>query len=222
MKEETDILREWMDVSSVDTVAHADVYRGTLEGREIALVESGIGKVNASIITALIIDRYDIKIVVNTGVAGALSTALDVTDMVVSTNVLHHDADASEFGYEPGQLPGMPKFYIADKGLNKLALQAVKKNTEITGHSGLIVSGDAFVGSAPQKGMITEKFRQALAVDMESAAIAQTCYQHSTAFVIIRSISDKADDTADMSYNEFLSKACIHSSEVVKSLLKDL
>lgn len=222
MKPEVDILKEWMDISATDSIAHTKVYRGQLAGREVALVESGIGKVNASMITALLLERYDVRIVINTGVAGALSDKLDVTDMVVSTSVLHHDVDAVEFGYDLGQVPGMPKLYLADKGLCKLTLEAISSNPDIKGHGGLVVSGDSFISSRQQKQAITKNFRQALAVDMESAAIAQTCYQYSTAFVIIRSISDKADDSADMTYDEFLAKACIHSSEVVKSLLKDL
>lgn len=222
MEPEIDILKEWMDIEATDTIAHAKVYRGTLVGQDAVLVESGIGKVNASMITALLIERYNVRIIINTGVAGALSSNLDVTDMVVSTSVLHHDVDAVEFGYELGQVPGMPKFYIADKGLVKLALEAISSLPDINGHGGLIVSGDSFISNSAQKGNITSNFRKAMAVDMESAAIAQTCYQYSTPFVIIRSISDRADDTADMAYEEFLSKACVHSSEVVKSLLKDL
>nr|WP_156956154.1 5'-methylthioadenosine/adenosylhomocysteine nucleosidase [Salinicoccus luteus] len=222
MEPEIDILKEWMDIEATDTIAHAKVYRGTLVGQDAVLVESGIGKVNASMITALLIERYNVRIIINTGVAGALSSTLDVTGMVVSTSVLHHDVDAVEFGYELGQVPGMPKFYIADKGLVKLTLEAISSLPDIKGHGGLIVSGDSFISNSEQKGKITKNFRKAMAVDMESAAIAQTCYQYSTPFVIIRSISDRADDTADMAYEEFLSKACVHSSEVVKSLLKDL
>ncbi|MFC3417983.1 5'-methylthioadenosine/adenosylhomocysteine nucleosidase [Salinicoccus hispanicus] len=222
MKPEIDILLEWMDVESTDSIAHAKVYQGKLQGQDVVLVQSGIGKVNASMITALLLERYYVRIIINTGVAGGLSDALQVTDMVVSTSVLHHDVDAVEFGYALGQVPGMPKFYIADKGLVKLSMEAISGNPEINGHGGLIVSGDSFISSSEQKDGITRNFRKALAVDMESAAIAQTCYQYSTPFVIIRSISDKADDTADMTYEEFLSKACVHSSEVVKSLVKDL
>ncbi|WP_271398116.1 5'-methylthioadenosine/adenosylhomocysteine nucleosidase [Salinicoccus roseus] len=222
MKPEIDILKEWMDIEATDTIAHTKVYRGTLFEQDTVLVESGIGKVNASMITALLIERYNVRIIINTGVAGALSGDLDVTDMVVSTSVLHHDVDAVEFGYELGQVPGMPKFYIADKGLVKLTLEAIAAHPSNKGHGGLVVSGDSFISNSEQKNGITRNFRKAMAVDMESAAIAQTCYQYSTPFVIIRSISDKADDTADMTYEEFLSKACVHSSEVVKSLLKDL
>ncbi|GAA3717034.1 5'-methylthioadenosine/adenosylhomocysteine nucleosidase [Salinicoccus jeotgali] len=222
MKPEVDILLEWMDISSSEELAHTTAYTGELFGRDAIVVESGIGKVNASMITALLIERYNPSLIINTGVAGALSDTLDVTDMVVSTNVLHHDVDAVDFGYELGQVPGMPKMYYADKGLVKLAMTAISKNQDITGHSGQVVSGDSFISNAAQKGAILQNFKKAYAVDMESAAIAQTCYQFSTPFVIIRSISDRADDSADMAYEEFLSKACIHSSEVVKLLMKDL
>ncbi|MFB9860698.1 5'-methylthioadenosine/adenosylhomocysteine nucleosidase [Salinicoccus siamensis] len=222
MKPEVDILLEWMDISSLEELAHTTAYIGELFGRDAIVIESGIGKVNASMITALFIERYNPSLIINTGVAGALSDTLDVTDMVVSTDVLHHDVDAVEFGYELGQVPGMPKMYYADKGLVKLAMTAISKNQDITGHSGQVVSGDSFISNAAQKGTILQNFKKAYAVDMESAAIAQACYQFSTPFVIIRSISDRADDSADMAYEEFLSKACIHSSEVVKLLMKDL
>ena len=222
MKPEVDILLEWMDISSSEELAHTTAYTGELFGRDAIVIESGIGKVNASMITALFIERYNPSLIINTGVAGALSDTLDVTDMVVSTDVLHHDVDAVEFGYELGQVPGMPKMYYADKGLVKLAMTAISKNQDITGHSGQVVSGDSFISNAAQKGTILQNFKKAYAVDMESAAIAQACYQFSTPFVIIRSISDRADDSADMAYEEFLSKACIHSSEVVKLLMKDL
>lgn len=222
MEAEVDILKEWMDITSTEYIAHVEVYVGTLDGREIVLVESGIGKVNASMITALLIERFDVRMVINTGVAGALSDKLNVTDMVVSTEVLHHDVDAREFGYVLGQVPGMPRYYIADKGLAKKSFNAIDALPNVKGHMGLIVSGDSFIAGLDDKKRITDNFRQAYAVDMESASIAQTCYQFSTPFVVVRSISDKADDSADMIYDEFLKKACVNSSEVVKLLIKDL
>ncbi|MFD2829553.1 5'-methylthioadenosine/adenosylhomocysteine nucleosidase [Corticicoccus populi] len=222
MKPEVDILKEWMDITSTEYIAHVEVFVGTLDGKNVVLVESGIGKVNSSMITALLIERFDVCIVINTGVAGSLSDKLDVTDMVVSSEVLHHDVDAREFGYVLGQVPGMPRYYIADKGLVKRSYNAIQSLGNVNGHTGLIVSGDSFIADSDQKQKITGNFKQALAVDMESASIAQTCYQFSTSFVIVRSISDKADDSADMTYDEFLKKACVNSSEVVKLLIKDL
>lgn len=222
MKPEVNILKEWMDITSTEYIAHVEVFVGTLDGKNVVLVESGIGKVNSSMITALLIERFDVRNIINTGVAGSLSDKLNVTDMVVSSEVLHHDVDAREFGYVLGQVPGMPRYYIADKGLAKKSLGAIQSLLGVEGHTGLVVSGDSFIADSESKKKITSNFKQALAVDMESASIAQTCYQFSTPFVIVRSISDKADDSADMTYDEFLKKACVNSSEVVKLLVKDL
>lgn len=222
MKEEVEILKQWMDISRTDTIAHAKVYIGTLGSHPIVLVESGIGKVNATLITSLLIDRYDVRMIVNTGVAGALSNELDVTDMVVSTSVVHHDVDAMEFGYVFGQVPGMPALYDADDKLVDAAVKVLEKNKTVQGFKGLVASGDSFIADSTQKSSIIGSFPEALAVDMESASIAQTCHQFNVPFIIIRSISDKADQAADMTYEEFLKKACINSSEAVKLLLNEL
>ncbi|SDL22791.1 adenosylhomocysteine nucleosidase [Lacicoccus qingdaonensis] len=222
MKEEVEILKQWMDISRTDTIAHAKVYIGTLGSHPIVLVESGIGKVNATLITSLLIDRYDVRMIVNTGVAGALSNELDVTDMVVSTSVVHHDVDAMEFGYVFGQVPGMPALYDADDKLVDTAVKVLEKNKTVQGFKGLVASGDSFIADSTQKSSIIGSFPEALAVDMESASIAQTCHQFNVPFIILRSISDKADQAADMTYEEFLKKACINSSEAVKLLLNEL
>lgn len=222
MKEEVEILKQWMDISKTESFAHTDVYVGTLDSQPIVLVESGIGKVNATLITSLLIDRYSVDLIVNTGVAGALSNELDVTDMVVSTSVVHHDVDAMEFGYQFGQVPGMPASYEVDKNLFDRAIKVLGSNQTVKVFSGLITSGDSFIADSSQKASIISSFSDALAVDMESASIAQTCHQFNVPFIIIRSISDKADQSADMTYDEFLKKACINSSEAVKLLLNEL
>lgn len=222
MKEEVEILKQWMDISKTESIAHTDVYVGTLDSQPIVLVESGIGKVNATLITSLLIDRYSVDLIVNTGVAGALSNELDVTDMVVSTSVVHHDVDAMEFGYQFGQVPGMPASYEVDKNLFDRAIKVLGSNQTVKVFSGLITSGDSFIADSSQKASIISSFSDALAVDMESASIAQTCHQFNVPFIIIRSISDKADQSADMTYDEFLKKACINSSEAVKLLLNEL
>ena len=222
MKEEVEILKKWIDISKTESIAHTDVYVGTLDSHRIILVESGIGKVNATLITSLLIDRYNVDLIVNTGVAGALSNELDVTDMVVSTTVVHHDVDAMAFGYVFGQVPGMPASYAADEKLVNAAMKVLQSNKTVKGFSGLIASGDSFIADSSQKSSIISNFSEALAVDMESASIAQTCHQFNVPFLIIRSISDKADQAADMTYEEFLKKACINSSEAVKLLLKEL
>lgn len=222
MEPEVELLKNAMLVEKEDKIAHTTAYAGTLNGQNIVLVQSGIGKVNASIITALLLERYDIDYVINTGVAGAMGENLKVTDMVVSTEVLHHDVDATNFGYSYGQVPGMPAVYTSDEMLVKQSLAALSLNDEINGSSGLVVSGDSFIDSDAEKEHIIGNFKDAMCVDMESASIAQTCWQFNTPFVIIRSMSDSANESADMNYEEFLAKACVHSSEVVKSLLRVL
>lgn len=222
MEPEVELLKNAMLVEKEDKIAHATAYAGTLNGQNIVLVQSGIGKVNASIITALLLERYNIDYVINTGVAGAMGENLKVTDMVVSTEVLHHDVDATNFGYSYGQVPGMPAVYTSDEMLVRRSLAALSLNDEINGSSGLIVSGDSFIDSDAEKENIFANFPDAMCVDMESASIAQTCWQFNTPFVIIRSMSDSANESADMNYEEFLAKACVHSSEVVKSLLRVL
>lgn len=222
MEPEVELLKNAMLIEKEDKLAHTTAYTGTLNGKNIVLIQSGIGKVNASIITALMLERYDIDYVINTGVAGAMGENLKVTDMVVSTSVAHHDVDATNFGYRYGQVPGLPEAYISDENLVRRALDALSLNDEINGASGLVVSGDSFIDSNAEKEHIFKHFPEAMCVDMESSSIAQTCWQFNTPFVIIRSMSDSANDAADMNYEEFLAKACVHSSEVVKSLLREL
>lgn len=222
MEPEVELLKNAMLVEKEDKIAHTTAYTGTLNGQNIVLVQSGIGKVNASIITALLLEHYNIDYVINTGVAGAMGAKLKVTDMVVSTAVAHHDVDATNFGYSYGQVPGMPAVYTSDEMLVRQSLAALSLNDEINGSSGLVVSGDSFIDSDAEKENIFANFPDAMCVDMESASIAQTCWQFNTPFVIIRSMSDSANESADMNYEEFLAKACVHSSEVVKSLLRVL
>lgn len=222
MEAEVEILKEAMLIEKEEAVAHTTAYVGTLNDQNIVLVQSGIGKVNASIITALVLERFDIDYIINTGVAGAMDENLKVTDMVVSTEVAHHDVDATNFGYNFGQVPGMPSVYTSDGWLVKQTLAALSLNDEISSISGLVVSGDSFIDSDDEKEHIFKNFPDAMCVDMESSSIAQTCWQFKTPFVIIRSMSDSANDEADLNYEEFLGKACVHSSEVVKSVLREL
>lgn len=222
MEPEIALLKTAMTIDREEQLIHTTAYIGHLNGQDIVLVQSGIGKVNASIIAAVMLERYDLDYLINTGVAGALAKELDVTDMVISTEVTHHDVDARTFGYVMGQVPGMPETYQSDQGLEKLALSIIEQNEEINGLSGLVVSGDSFIDKKEEKDKIISNFKNAACVDMESSSIAQTCYQFNTPFLIMRSMSDKADDSADMTYDEFLARACVHSSEVVKSILREL
>lgn len=222
MAPEVEILLSEMTVQSSSTIAHATFHRGTLNNCDIVLVESGIGKVNAAMITTILLHDYNVSLVINTGVAGSLSESVNVTDIVVSTHVLHHDVDAVNFNYELGQVPGMPLFYESPNRLVEQTLETIQTHLDVRAASGLIVSGDSFIGDQQSKSVITTHFSAALAVDMESAPIAQVCHQFNVPFIIIRSISDNANDHAEMKYDEFLEIACINSSNVVKLLLNQM
>lgn len=222
MAPEVEILLGDMKVTRETKIAHASFYEGMLNNQSIVLVESGIGKVNASIITTLLIHHFNVDYVINTGVAGSLHAEVSVTDIVISSHVIHHDVDAVNFNYQYGQVPGMPLSYKTDTELLDKVTQIIDNHVDVKMKKGLIVSGDSFIGDVEMKASIVEKFSDSLAVDMESAPIAQVCYQFDVPFIIIRSISDDANDRAEMKYDEFLEIACINSSNVVKLLLNQM
>lgn len=221
MEEEVAILKDEIQSLTTEKIAHVEVYKGTMFGKDVVLMQSGIGKVNAAICTTLLISNFKPDYIINTGSAGGLGSGLKVGDILVSTEVLHHDVDATEFGYAEGQVPMMPASYPADEMLVDKTTSAIYKHA-YTARTGLIVSGDSFIGSADKKAVILEKFPHAMAVEMEAAAVAQTCYQFSTPFIITRAVSDLANGEAEMSFEQFLKVACVSSSNIVKSLLETL
>ncbi|GGB04386.1 5'-methylthioadenosine/adenosylhomocysteine nucleosidase [Macrococcus hajekii] len=219
MQEEVEILKNDIEQLEVKKHAHVEVYTGKLYGYDIVLMQSGIGKVNAALTTAVLMEHYQPEAIINTGSAGGLGQGLQVGDIVISQDVLHHDVDATEFGYELGQVPGMPKTYTADQGLMTLTEEAIKQN-DLNAHIGLIVSGDSFIGSLEKKEKIISNFPDVLAVEMEAAAVAQVCHQYGAPFIITRAVSDLANGEAEMTFEEFLKVACVSSSKIVKSLIE--
>ena len=190
-------------------IAHVIFYKGQLEGKDIVLTQSGIGKVNVAISTTLLIEQFKPDLIINTGSAGALDKALNVGDVVVSDRVMYHDADARAFGYELGQIPQMPASFDSDSNLLQKATEAIKEQ-QLTAKIGLIVSGDSFIGTFEQRATIKENFKDALAAEMEATAIAQTCYQFNLPFIITRAISDLADGDAGITFDAFLEKQQFH------------
>lgn len=221
MEEEIEILKSQMVELEEIKIAHTVFYKGLLNGKEIILTQSGIGKVNVAISTALLINEFKPAYIINTGSAGALQPGLSLGDVVISSEVAYHDADARAFGYEIGQIPGMPATYKADQELFK-KVDKVLKSLSQNGKEGLIVSGDSFIGTSAQRQTILASFPHALAAEMEAAAIAQTCFQFNTPFIITRAISDLADEEAGMTFETFLKVASQSSSKMVSELVKEL
>lgn len=211
-----------MKNSNVTAVAGMDFFQGTLNGKEVVVVRSGIGKVNAAVCTQVLADRFQVSAIINTGIAGSLKKEINIGDIVLSTDTVQHDMDATGFGYPVGQIPQMKEFsFQADEKLRALAAECcLKVNPDIQVFQGRVVSGDQFVSDKVKKNWLTETFH-GFCTEMEGAAIAQASYLNHIPFLIIRAISDKADDSATMDYSEFEEKAAKHSVNLILAIVQE-
>ena len=196
-------------------------HSGELYGRTVCLLQCGIGKVNAAVGAALMIRQWNPRQVLNTGSAGGFHSELNIGDIVLSEEVLHHDADGEVFGYKPGQVPGMPETFKGDPALLNCARPLRCEDESIRIMGGIIASGDAFISKPEQVQRIREVFPQVAAAEMEAAAVAQTCHLLDTPFLIIRSISDVVgDEDNHMAFDEFLPIAARNSLDIVAKIIK--
>lgn len=223
MDEEVSRLKEKMQVKKVEKKAGMEFFEGELAGKDVVIVRSGIGKVNAGICTQILVDDFGVEAVINTGVAGSLKNEINIGDIVLSTDALQHDMDATGFGYEHGVIPRMEQStFVADKKLVDLAKQVNEEvNSDIGTFVGRVVSGDQFISDKAKKDWLVEKFG-GYCTEMEGAAIAQAAYLNEIPFLIIRAISDKADNSAEMDYGEFEAKAIEHTVKLVTSMMEKL
>ena len=222
MEQEIELLRESMaDVKHV-SFGKFSAYEGELAGKRTVLVLSGIGKVNAAVSTSWVIHQFAPDCVINTGSAGGLGKGLKVGDVVIGETVAHHDVDVTAFGYVWGQVPQLPAVFVSDSNLIRQAEKAAQVFEGAAVTQGLIVSGDRFVHSSEGVAEIRSHFPEVKAVEMEVAAIAQTCHQLEVPFVIIRAVSDSADEKADISFEEFLKTAAVSSAKMVTEIVKSL
>ncbi len=173
------------------TVANSLFVQGELQGKEVVLLKSGIGKVNAAMGTTIMMERFSPNAIINTGSAGGFHAELAVGDLVISSEVVHHDVDVTAFDYAYGQVPGSPATYEASKELVEYTANAVKE-ADIDYKIGLIATGDSFMEDKAKVEEAQENFPDMIAAEMEAAAIAQVCHQYGTPFVVIRALSDIA------------------------------
>ena len=220
MEEEVSLLKDEMNIEETVDYAGMSFCKGTLCGRDVVIVRSGIGKVNAAVCTQVLVDKFHAEVLLNTGVAGSLDAAIDIGDMVISTDLVEHDMDTSVFGDPIGQVPRMDTFsFPADPVLVEKAVAANREaNPDIQTFTGRIVSGDQFISSKEVKDKLISLF-QGKCAEMEGAAIAHAAYLNKVSCVIIRAISDKADNSAQMDYPTFEKKAIEHSVRLMKNLL---
>ena len=223
MELEVEELKKEMAVTAVIRKAGMDFHEGSLNGTPVVIVRCGIGKVNAALCVQILIDEFKVSHVINTGVAGSLNAGLDIGDILISRDAIHHDMDVRVFGYRLGEVPQMGfREFKADEKLMELAKKACEKvNPDIHVMYGRVVSGDQFISSKEVKEHLIAEF-QGDCAEMEGASIAHGAYLNNTPFVIIRAILDKADDSAEMDYPTFESAAARHSAALVKEMLKEL
>ena len=222
MDEEIRILKEKMNNIETTIIAGCEFHQGDLNNKQVVLTKSGIGKVAAAVATTLLLEKFNPDTIINTGSAGGYDNALNVGDIVISTEVRFHDVDVTAFGYEIGQMAQLPAAFSAQKELITIAEQAAQSLTSLKTMTGLICTGDTFMAN-PQKAEIAlNNFPTMAACEMEAAAIAQVCYQFNVPFVIIRSLSDIAGKKSELSFEQYLPIAAKNASILVENIISKL
>lgn len=223
MDEEVSKIKECLENVTIKTIASMDFYEGRLYDVDVVVVRSGIGKVNAAICAQILADVYKVSAIINTGIAGSLNADINIGDIVLSEDTLQHDMDAVAFGYEPSVIPRMEtSVFKADEELIKVAKEVCSEELkDVHAFVGRVLSGDQFISDKAKKEWLVHNF-SGYCTEMEGAAIAHAAYLNQIPFLIIRAISDKADDSADMDYSEFESMAIQNSVIMLKSMLRKL
>ncbi len=216
---EVEALRAALVDETITTVAGMEFCEGKLDGADVIIVRCGVGKVHAALCVQALADRFDVTHVVNTGVGGSLDNALDIGDLVISTDAVYHDVDVQIFGYAPGQVPGTKQAaFEADKQMGEIALALSREiNPDIHTLPGRILSGDQFIADKTVKNRMIETFGGACC-EMEGAAIAHAATANNLPFLIVRAISDKADGSDTMDYPTFERLSAQRSARLVRGL----
>lgn len=219
MEPEIRLLKNHLDGLQTHRFGELEIYTGCLNGCRTVLSLSGIGKVNAAIATTLLAQHFQAAYIINTGSAGGIGKGIAVGDVVIGTQTAHHDVDVTAFGYQVGQVPQLPPRFDSHADLVSLAQQAATAFDGAAVHRGLIVSGDRFIHDSAAVAEIRSHFPDVLAVEMEAAAIAQVCMRFGVPYVVIRAMSDSADEKADISFDAFIEQAGRHSAQMVMRII---
>ncbi|GIU47934.1 MULTISPECIES: 5'-methylthioadenosine/adenosylhomocysteine nucleosidase [Shewanella] len=222
MEPEVAHLIETMSNPVHSKIAGIEFVEGQLSGQDVVVTRSGIGKVAASIATTLVINNFKVDAVINTGSAGGFVDSLNIGDIVISSEVRHHDVDVTAFGYEIGQMASQPAAFIPDTKLVEAAKAAISSLGEAQVIEGLIATGDSFICDPERTKAMLNNFPTMAACEMEAAAIAQVCHQFEVPFVVIRSLSDNANNDSAVDFDSYIVKAGHYSALMVIALLKQL
>jgi adenosylhomocysteine nucleosidase len=223
MDVEVQHLKKTMKITDRKTVAGQEYCEGTIGNTPCVVVQCGVGKVRAAMSVQVLNDLFHVTHILNTGVAGSLNNDINIGDIVVSTDAVFHDVNATVFGYALGEIPQAgTRLFTADEALQKAAVEAVRNAApDVQPFAGRIASGDQFISEKEKKQWIRNTFK-ADCCEMEGCAIAEAAYFNQLPFVIIRAISDKADESVTESYDEFEGKAAVHCARIVQYMLEHL
>ena len=223
MEEEVELIRGEMTVAEEAIHAEILVTRGDFRGAAVALAQCGIGKVNATICTQMLIDLYRPDALVFSGVAGGLLPNMRVGDLIVASHLIQYDMDLTAFGRRHGELPGRDRMVECDPDLVQMATEAFDAAFEDAGDApnlmlGTIASGDRFVSDKETLRWLQREFA-ALATEMEGAAVGYTCHLNKLPFVVIRGLSDTAGEGASDDFDANLRTVCRHSFKLLEHLI---
>lgn len=219
MDVEVATIRDRMEEAYTFERAHMQFCEGVLHGLPAVVVRCGVGKVNAAACAQILVDCYEVSHVINTGVAGSLDNRIEIGDVVVSTDVVHHDMDATGLGYALGEIPQLNvDTFEADETLRQAAIKACGVVVPgISVFEGRVASGDQFVSDYARKQSIREHF-DAMCCEMEGASIAQVCWLNNVPFVVVRVISDKADGSKKVLYPIFEKRSAERCADIICEL----
>lgn len=220
-EEIVELQKDFKQGYSIEKIANLEFMQGNLYGKEVVLVESGIGKVNAALCTTLLKEHFQVDCLLFTGVAGAVNPKIEIADIVIGTELIEHDFDVRDFGYPLGKIPRMD--VLAFPCDTQLISLAQKIGEELFGKerifSGRIVSGDQFIANVEKIKQLREDF-EAECTEMEGAAVAHICYLLDLPCLIVRSISDKANHEAQVDFPEFVKIAASNSKKMIETILQ--
>ena len=221
MNEEMQEIEKIMNNKETQEIYKLNFIKGKINNSEVVLVEAGVGKVNASRTTQILIDKFDIDTIINVGSAASANDELEIGDIVIGSKIVQHDFDITAFGYPKGYISNVGQFLESDNTLIEKIEQTISnmKDSDFKIKIGTIASGDIFCTELKMKEKIRTKFN-ADAIEMEGAAIGQVCKLDNIPFLIIRSISDKPNGYNHITFDQFLEKASKRCAIIIKNFLK--
>lgn len=219
--EEKEAILSIMEEKTVENYKGNDVVIGKLYGKKIVFLQSGIGKVNAAWAATVLIEKYKVETILFSGVAGSLNEKINIGDVVIASDLVQSDVDATVFGYKMGQIPQMKvySFNTDENILKKFENNEIIVNMNV--NIGRIITSDKFISTINEKIELGKNFN-ALCTDMESASVAQICFISNVPCTVIRTISDSITDESTMEYNEFVKLAAKNSAIILKEILKNI